>query len=100
MKRGLVLVALLGLSINLLAGTPEGIAAAERGNYKLALDEFVGAANKGDAEAANYAGWIYLAGRDVPTNYGEALRWYRFAAEAGHRVAQNNLGHMLRMGMG
>ena len=90
MKHMLILgVLLVGSSIKLFAGTPEGIAAAERGNYKLALEEFVGAAKQGDAEAANYAAWIYLAGRGVPINYGEALRWYRFAAEAGHPVAQN-----------
>ncbi len=100
MKRLYLLGALLVGFWGVQAGTLEGEMAAKRGDYKLALEEFVRAASNGDAEAANYVGWMYLAGRGVPTNYGEALRWYRLAAQAGHRVAQNNLGHMYRTGLG
>lgn len=33
-------------------------------------------------------------------DYAEAVRYYRMAAEAGHAVAQNNLGQMYNMGWG
>ena len=35
-----------------------------------------------------------------PANYGDALRWYRKAAEAGSSKAQYLLGHMLETGRG
>jgi TPR repeat protein len=88
-------------SSSLFAGTDEGVLAARQGNFKLALQELTAAANQGDVEAANYAASIYLNGPPgMSINYPEAFRWYRFAAERGHRIAQNNLGHMLRMGLG
>ena len=36
----------------------------------------------------------------MPRNEAEAARWYRKAAEAGDRGAQNNLGILLAKGQG
>lgn len=45
-------------------------------------------------------GESFLLGRGVPTNYAEALRWFRTAAEAGDRDAQNELAYMYFVGRG
>ena len=36
----------------------------------------------------------------MPQDYGEAVRWYRRAAEQGNARAQNNLGTMYQNGRG
>ncbi|HEX9189844.1 MAG TPA: tetratricopeptide repeat protein, partial [Vicinamibacteria bacterium] len=43
---------------------------------------------------------LYAEGRGVPRDDREALRWYRAAAEQGHRDAQNALGSMHERGRG
>ena len=45
-------------------------------------------------------GLIYGNGRGVPVDYGEAVKWYRKAAEQGDANAQNNLGLMCQNGWG
>jgi TPR repeat protein len=43
---------------------------------------------------------MYAAGRGVPQDDAEAVRWYRLAAEQGHGPAQSNLGLMYERGEG
>ena len=45
-------------------------------------------------------GLMYQKGRGVPTDYTEAVKWYRMAADQGLAVAQNNLGAMYELGRG
>ena len=42
----------------------------------------------------------YLAGRGVPQDYGEAIKWYRRAAEQDILPAMNNLGVIYATGQG
>ena len=51
-------------------------------------------------DAQNNRGGMYEFGRGVPQNYGEAVRWYRLAADQGHASAQRNLGGMYAAGRG
>jgi hypothetical protein len=51
-------------------------------------------ANAGSAEAQNALGEMWENGRGVPQDFGEAMAWYRKAAEQGHADAQKNLGSM------
>ena len=51
-------------------------------------------------EAQNNLGGMYEFGRGVPQDYGEAVRWYRLAADQGHASAQRNLGGMYAAGRG
>ena len=51
-------------------------------------------------EAQNNLGGMYEFGRGVPQDYGEAVRWYRLAADQGHASAQRNLGGMYADGRG
>jgi uncharacterized protein len=37
-------------------------------------------------------GWMYADGRGVTQDDGQAVSWFRKAAEQGDAVAQNNLG--------
>jgi uncharacterized protein len=43
---------------------------------------------------------MYEAGLGVPRNYGEAVKWYRAAAEQGEPVGQSNLAFMYAHGQG
>ena len=42
----------------------------------------------------------YTAGRGVPQDYAEALKWYRLAAEQGDSAAQFELGIAYSAGEG
>jgi len=57
-------------------------------------------AEKGDANAENRLGNLYLNGQGVPQDAAEAVRWYRRAAEQGYPRAQFNLGSMYQYGRG
>lgn len=50
----------------------------------------------GDADSQFALGAAYDAGRDVPRDLAEALKWYLRAAEAGHLEAQNSVGSALQ----
>jgi TPR repeat protein len=69
-------------------------------NYEQAVSLFRLAADKGDAEAQNYLGYMYACGLGVPKDAEVAVRWYRAAAEQGDTLARNNLGHALLHGKG
>jgi TPR repeat protein len=43
---------------------------------------------------------MYEKGLGLPQDYGEAVKWYRKAAELGHAEAQHNLGLMNEKGLG
>jgi TPR repeat protein len=43
---------------------------------------------------------MYAEGRGMPQDLGEAVRWWRSAAEQGHVAAQLNLGLSLVLGRG
>jgi TPR repeat protein len=57
-------------------------------------------AERGDAVAQNILGSWYAAGRGVPRNYAEALKWFRRSAAQGYAVAQNRLGLCYASGLG
>jgi TPR repeat protein len=45
-------------------------------------------------------GVLYYYGRGVKRDYGEAMRWYRKAADQGDAFAQNNVGWLYANGLG
>jgi CHAT domain-containing protein/Flp pilus assembly protein TadD len=57
-------------------------------------------AERGDAEAQNDLGLMYLNGEGVTQNDVEAAKWFRKAAEQGQADAQVNLGWMYNYGKG
>jgi TPR repeat protein len=58
-------------------------------------------AEKGDAKAQNELGAVFFLGKfGTATNYAEALRWWRKAAEQDYSHAQYNLGLAYANGQG
>ena len=72
---------LVALAVGCAAQTPEP-----------ELDPLRARAEQGDVDAQFDLGFLYGAGRGVPQDHAEAVRWYRLAAEQGHAGAQANLG--------
>ena len=58
------------------------------------------AAVGGSAPAQNEMGLAYLAGKEVPQDYGRALSWFHLAAAQGNPDARRNLAEMCRRGLG
>jgi len=79
---------------------PLGEGAYRSGDYLRAVKRIGPAAERGDARAQAYLGFMYQYGRGVPQNYGLAIYWYRRAAEQGNAVGQHLLGLMYDKGMG
>ncbi|MHC4550804.1 MAG: tetratricopeptide repeat protein [Planctomycetota bacterium] len=89
-------IGVLGLlAVAALGGTPEGQAALEKGDYKLALKEFTAAAEAGDAEAQYQAGEIFRRGLGLRANPRMAAKWYEQALAQGHKGAAGELGIQL-----
>jgi TPR repeat protein len=70
------------------------------GDYPRAAARLGPAAERGDARAQGYLGFMYQYGRGVPQSYPLALYWYRRGAEQGNPAAQHLLGLMYDKGLG
>ena len=77
-----------------------GISAYKRGDYAIALAEFMQAAEQGSVVAQINLAAMYYKGQGVPQDDAEAAKWYRKAADQGDAVAQNNIGLMYDNGRG
>jgi len=75
---------------------------SELSNRQLARDAtaFRIRAERGDPEAQFKLGSFYSKGKGVPTDFVEAVRWYRKSAELGYAKAEYNLGYMYQEGKG
>lgn len=78
----------------------QGISAFHRQDYVTASRAFVLLAERGNAAAQSYLGFLFETGRGVPQNYTEAAMWYRRAAEQGDSRAQYSLGLLYDHGQG
>ena len=85
-----------GCTDHLQAGT----AAYKEKDYAVAFKELQPLADKGNAEAQLFIGFMYDNGEGVPLDYRQAVLWYRQAAEQGNPQAQYNLGMMYANGLG
>jgi uncharacterized protein len=79
---------------------PRGESAYRTTDYPRAATRIGPAAERGDARAQGYLGFMYQYGRGVPQSYPLALYWYRRGAEQGDPAAQHLLGLMYDKGMG
>ena len=73
-------------------------AMATKGDIKGAVGLLKGAAEKGNVEAANAIGELYLSGQGVTASAAEAARWFQQAADASYPLAMVNLGMLLSQG--
>lgn len=78
----------------------EGINAYKEKNYHVALKELQPLADKGDATAQTFIGFMYDNGEGVTLDYQQAVVWYTKAAEQGNANAQYNLAMMYANGLG
>jgi tetratricopeptide (TPR) repeat protein len=73
-------------------------------DYELAMQDFITASRSADGSteslAANQIGFMWAWGEGVAQDYGEAMRWFRLAAERGNAVAMNNIGELYAKGQG
>jgi len=90
------------LAINLAQAQSlrQGVSALNRHDYVSASRVFIALAERGDASAQSYLGYMFETGRGVPQNYTEAAMWYRRAAEQGDSLAQYSLGLLYDKGFG
>jgi hypothetical protein len=77
-----------------------GIAAYNRADYVTAMRHFLPLAERGNARAQAYLGFMYSTGRGVPKNYVAAALWTERAAQQGDVAAQYQLGLMYDKGHG
>ncbi|MDH2344384.1 tetratricopeptide repeat protein [Bradyrhizobium sp. SSUT77] len=78
----------------------QGVSAFQRQDYVTASRIFIPLAERGNAAAQSYLGFLFETGRGVPQNYTEAAMWYRRAAEQGDSRAQYSLGLLYDRGFG
>ena len=78
----------------------QGVAAFKRQNYAAASRILIPLAERGNATAQAYLGFMFETGHGVPQNYTEAAMWYRRAAEQGETIAQYALGLLYDRGFG
>ena len=95
----------MAASAQTLAATPaatlaDGARFYEQGDYARALSAWRALADKGNAEAQNNLGLLYLDGKGVAPNLAEAVRHFQLSAAAGLPLGQNNLGGLYRDGRG
>lgn len=72
-----------------------GVDALQRGDPARAVAIWKPLAERGDPDSAFNLGQAYRLGRGVPTNLGEAQKWFEVAARKGHVDAQTTLGLLL-----
>jgi uncharacterized protein len=77
-----------------------GIAAYNAHDYPRAARLLLPLAQRGNAMAQTYVGFMFQNGRGLPQNYVAAADWYRAASEQGVPVAQFQLGLMYDKGHG
>jgi len=75
-----------------LADVKAGVDAWARGDWSRAVAEWRPLAIAGDADAQFNLGQAYKLGRGVPIDPGQALAWFKRAADQGHLQAQDNYG--------
>jgi hypothetical protein len=102
------LLVVLGVAALAVAGATDakaqslgqGASAFRRQDYVTASRIFIPLAERGNAAAQSYLGFLFETGRGVPQNYTEAAMWYRRAAEQGDSHAQYSLGLLYDRGQG
>ena len=94
-----VVTALLFSAGSAWADLNDGMAAAQRGDFATAFQEWPPLAEQGNAKAQTNLGDMYRFGEGVPVNATEAVKWYRKAAEQGAALAQYNLGLKYQRGL-
>ncbi len=76
-----------------------GAAADQNADKTTAFEWFEKAAQAGDAWAQNRVGWMLQNGEGIDQDVGEAIGWYKLAAEKGMALAYGNLVQVYAKGL-
>jgi uncharacterized protein len=68
-------------------GADEAMQAYDRGDYATALRAWLPRAQQGIVEAQYNLGLLYAQGQGVPQDDGQAIQWFRRAADQGYAPA-------------
>lgn len=63
-------------------------------DHRMALSDYLAAADLGDAWAASRLGWWYMNGYNVSRDLAEAERYFKMAASKGNKSAITNLKYL------
>jgi TPR repeat protein len=112
-RRGLTCALALSLVASVVQAQPPGLTPEDAKRYEAAVIEqrksnrdiyerLLKRAESGDPDAQYELGWYYENGKGgmVPTDFVEAVKWYRKAAEQGDLNGQAALGVMYAFGHG
>ncbi len=88
------------LAVPAFADFEAGLDAYQKGDYVTAAKEWRPLAEQGSAAAQLNIGLLYLDGKGVPQDYGEAVTWLRRSAEQDNTEAQHDLGALYGAGKG
>ena len=69
----------------------DGMAAAQRGDFATAFQEWLPLAEQGNAKAQTNLGIMYVLGIGVPKDYVKAHMWFSLAKAEGHEGAAKSL---------
>lgn len=89
---GLLALAALAATTPAVADVKAGIDAWNHGDFTRAVAEWRPLAINGNADAQFNLGLAYKFGRGVPIDAGQALAWFKRAADQGHVQAEDNYG--------
>jgi TPR repeat protein len=94
----LVATLALGFSLAAQAGIEEGQQAYIAGEYDKAIAEFKPLAEKGDAKAQYFMGFLYHHGYGMKRDEVEASKWFLMGANQGEWQSQYYLGVIYEKG--
>ena len=78
----------------------KGVKLYESGQSHDAMQCFFNAASMDYVPAYCFIGYCYSHGTGVNTDYKEAIKWYKRAADKGDAISQLNLGYLYQKGLG
>ena len=90
----------VGYVVDISPDLNAGIRALGSKNYAMALSWLKPLAERGQAKAQAYMGYMYEYAYGVARDYREAVRWYSLAAEQGDTYSQMNLAEIYTKGLG
>ena len=100
LRRFIILIALMGIPSPLLADIENAKDLMNAGQFALAREKLLPAAQAGNADAEELIGVLYAMGLGVERNDERAFEWYLRASLKGHPGAQSGIGWYYEIGRG
>lgn len=101
MRRILLFTTTLLLTVQVMAGTADGVAALKAGDFDTALEELKPEAESGEARAQYYFSQMLASGHGMERDHDKRAReMLRMSAESGYAPAQSTLGNVYQYGNG